>query len=229
MNTNPPRRRGTPPPHGDDRRYRYWNCRCDACREAGRLYSKRHRERRAAHRFTDATATVRRVRALVAAGHCFAVLGQLLNTRPEWPAHLAYGHTGPRGVLTRTDETIRALYEHLIDQPPPHGRAATYARTVARRRGWHPPNAWDDTTIGDPDAQPYDWCADLVDDVAVEMALAGGGTVTLNRAEREQAMRVGLARGLPATVIGRRIGISGSTAKSLAARIRRETEAEAAA
>jgi hypothetical protein len=56
--------------------------------------------------------------------------------------------------MRRTAEQITALYDQLTALPPPTGRAATYARTVAAKHGWVSPWAWDDDRIDDPEQGP---------------------------------------------------------------------------
>jgi len=214
------RHRNDPPPHGDHRRYKYWKCRCEDCREAARLIDKRRREGRAPSLFTDSTATIRRVRALVAAGHDFSTLGQRLGCAPSWPSQIAHDRLGPRGVLVRTADQVQRLAEELLDQPAPAGRASAYARAVATRHSWHPIEAWDDVTIGDPDAEPYQWCRDdVVDEVLVRRALNGHATWgQLNKAERAELVRLRGDRSL--TELAAMVGVSRSTFRGFVANLR---------
>jgi transposase len=99
--------------------------------------------------------TVRRVHALVALGHTMSSLAERLGVTQQSVNNLA---KIPQAYVRRsTAERIAALYDelsmHLPDESTPTGRKnAYYARTVARKRGWLPPLAWDDI---DNDATPY--------------------------------------------------------------------------
>lgn len=60
-----------------------------------------------------------------------------------------------------TARAVRDVYDQLWDQQPPKATtrgaasAAARVRNKAARLGWHPPLAWDDESIDNPDAQPY--------------------------------------------------------------------------
>lgn len=151
MPDSPRRRRRPPPPHGTARRYRYWRCHCLPCRDAERIRAKRHREGRGVPALVDATGTSRRVQALVAYGHPFAELARRLGCTEAWLRQLARA-VRTRGVLRRTAGQVAALFDQLTALPPPAGRTATHARTVAARYGWATAWAWDD--IDDPAERP---------------------------------------------------------------------------
>lgn len=162
------RHRNSPPPHGDVRRYDYWECRCPLCREAERVQAKREREGRARPGFTHPAGTARRVQALVAHGHGFADIADRLSCNASWICQLARANRS-KGILRRTADQIAVLYDELVALPPPAGRRATYARTVAARHGWHDPAYW--AAWGDIDDPPRP--VDLVDEVAIQRALDG--------------------------------------------------------
>lgn len=185
--------RRPPPPHGDRRRYAYWCCRCTRCREANRVYSKRWREKRAEPLFMPPTGTVRRLQALVAYGWTYRQLAARLGTVDSWVSQLVRVDTRSKGILRRTADGVRVLFDELTALPPPTGRGAAYARTVAARYGWVSPWAWDD--IDDPTEEPkgvdredrsHHPC--VFDEVAVERAI-GGDAVVLTAAERREAVR----------------------------------------
>ena len=107
-------------------------------------------------RYTDATGTRRRLQALVAVGHAFAVIGRRLGMPSPTLQHIAHGR---RPVVQRTTEAkVRALYDELWDAPAPTGgypgSVAQKARRLAVKHGWVPPMAWDDDEIDDPAAVP---------------------------------------------------------------------------
>jgi transcriptional regulator with XRE-family HTH domain len=97
-------------------------------------------------RDTDATGTMRRLRALVAIGYPIAQLAPRIGIYPTALGNIARGelHT----VRLTTADTVALHYQQLICQPGPSSRA----RIEARKKGWHGPLAWDD--IDDPNCQP---------------------------------------------------------------------------
>ncbi len=103
----------------------------------------------------DGTATRRRLQALVTTGWSQARLaGQLGMTPANFSDMLCRGH-----VTAATKSAVRSLYDQLWNQPPPEVDhrskiAASRARGYARRRGWAPPLAWDESEIDVPDGQP---------------------------------------------------------------------------
>lgn len=102
-------------------------------------------------RYVDATGSRRRLQAL-------AVMG--------WPSRDLAARMGARdhstvldiqsGKLTTvrqsTVDAVRALFDALWDESGP----STRTRSMAVKRGWQPPLAWDDETMDDPAAGPAD-------------------------------------------------------------------------
>lgn len=164
----------------------------------------------------DATGTRRRTQALVA-------LGWTLTEQATRLGRTIHNHkyvlTTDR-VTIRTARLVAGLYDDLSTVTPPASIGVTRAKRWAQRNQWAPPMAWDDDTIDDPNARPDlgDTDEQLVDLVAVERAL-GGERVRLTRAERDEAFRVGLARGLTPYAIGRLLNLSADTYRALAARV----------
>jgi hypothetical protein len=218
------RHRNQPPPHGEVRRYRYWKCRCNLCREAERIHAKRWREHRAQPGYVNPAGTARRIRGLHAIGFTFTDIAAELGTRPEWPAQLAHHHTAPQRVLRRTADKVDAVTERLLTQlrveGPPTGQAATAARNTATRHGWHPIHAWDD--IDDPDEQPYTGPTrrelhlnHTVDRVKLDQVNTGHATWgDLSRAER-RAMWARYGATAPLRALARRWGIDEKTLQRL--------------
>jgi hypothetical protein len=103
----------------------------------------------------DATATRRRVQALVAVGYSRTfVAGRLGRTGANFLTTLSR-----QQVTAATALAVRALYDELWDVPPPEldrwaRSSVARAKNMARANRWPPPQAWDDETIGDPDAKP---------------------------------------------------------------------------
>jgi transcriptional regulator with XRE-family HTH domain len=105
---------------------------------------------------TDATGTLRRVRALVARGWSQARIARQLGVGPANLGDMLYRR---QAVTAATARAVRDLYARLEQQAPPEGThrekiAASRARNYAAERGWPPPLAWD--AIDDPRALPAD-------------------------------------------------------------------------
>lgn len=188
-------------------------CRCPVGREAHRLYRKRLREGRQPSAFIPGAGTGRRLQSLVAIGYCWKYLaGRLGITSPRvryWAQH-------PESRVGReTGRRVKALFDELSDIPGP----SKYARTVAARRGFVPPAAWDDSAIDDPNAKP--WTPDpnttdrIVDLGAVGMALKGR-RLPLTRAERHHAIHVGIESGMTRQAIATALHMSYDLVKTLA-------------
>lgn len=108
----------------------------------------------------------------------------VMNGTDLSPGHFA----SDRRVSAQRHRTMAAIYTELETTPGPSARA----RAIALNRGYLPPAAWDDIddldedpTATAPAAEP-DW-------VAVERALTGR-PVALTPTERDEAIRIGLAR-----------------------------------
>lgn len=104
----------------------------------------------------DGTATRRRLQALAAIGYPFRGMGEFL---PLHPAQVGRTARSAR-VEAGTHRAVAAAYSQLAGcDPVTRGirpGAALRVRRLAAAQGWAPPIAWDDDTIGDPEAQP-DW------------------------------------------------------------------------
>lgn len=98
--------------------------------------------------------TRRRLQALVHAGWPPPVLATALGMKLQMLHELLHREHDP--VSIRTALRVEAMFRHLWNQTPErHGvrpAAATRARLLAARHGFHPAMAWDD--IDHPDAQP---------------------------------------------------------------------------
>ena len=129
----------------------------------------------------DITGTTRRLRALVAIGYTQCDLAGRLGITSENSTDLF--HAKGR-VLAATALKVAALYDRLSMTAGP----SQAARDRARRLRWHPPLAWDDDTIDDPNAKPE-----------------RGQRATLHWAERYRELRDDL--GLTQEQICQRLGI----------------------
>ena len=136
------------------------------------------------HAFVDATGTIRRLRALVAVGY----------SQKDLAAHLGM-HVGNFSTLIRqgrprvSAKTFSAtciLFRELWSHPV-NGKPGDRSRAIARSQGWVGPLAWDD--IDDPDevSNITGNTSNLIDEIAVELALTGA-VVKLNKAERTEAI-----------------------------------------
>lgn len=96
----------------------------------------------------DDTATRRRLQALVAIGYTKTYLCGLIGVTPQNGNSLFNG--GQTGVRQSTADTVAAIYDDLSMTPGPSQRA----RTLAKKKRWASPLAWDDDSIGDPEAKP---------------------------------------------------------------------------
>lgn len=166
------------------------------------------------HGLVDGTGTRRRLRALVALGWPV----RHLQTRARVSSRTTWLLTQPTHddtlILVSTRETFRRLYDELSLTRPAPSRGVTRARALAAARGWPPPLAWDDETIDDPAASPQltvDDGDDVIDPIAVDVAVAGERPVTLTRAERFAALERLAAAGLPDRAIADRLGVTERT------------------
>ncbi|MFI8531760.1 hypothetical protein ACIGMX_16160 [Streptomyces aquilus] len=105
---------------------------------------------------TDATGTVRRLQALVAAGWPVLYIAAELGMFPTAVSRLMR----KRVVTLCTARRVAAVYDRLwaVD-PATHGatpKGILRARNLAHAMRWAPAGAWDDDTIDDPAAFP-DW------------------------------------------------------------------------
>ncbi|MET9550586.1 hypothetical protein ABZY36_35575 [Streptomyces sp. NPDC006627] len=153
--------------------------------------------------------TVRRLRALVAAGWYAAELARRLGKQKENLKQII--HRGEDGQVTqRVADDVRALYAQLHNQKPEdHGvprRYAERARQMAAARGWAGPGYWDDEEFDDPDFQP------AIDDLAVKR----NDRAAVRRAEVEHLEQFGLSE----HEIADRLGMAYSTVRNIVLEIR---------
>lgn len=135
-----------------------------------------------------ALGTHRRLQALVVGGWSQSKLAQRLGVEPSNFTTLMRGDQ----VLVSTSLAVRDLFDELWDQEPPRDEwrdKIAYSRTVrfAKERRWLPALAWDDpdTDVEPPAVEDGD---DLVDDMAVELALMGERP-RLTPAERRECVK----------------------------------------
>lgn len=103
---------------------------------------------------TDATGSIRRVRALYAAGHMQRDIASAAGVDRSTVSELLGG--GVERVRVATAEAVRRAFGVLEMRPAPGGKGAVRARHRALREGWAPPLAWGED-IDDPAAVPRGW------------------------------------------------------------------------
>lgn len=100
--------------------------------------------------YVDATGSRRRLQALAVMGWpTREIAARLGNLDAQTYVYIANGRT--KTIRRRTEQAIAALYDELWDQPGPSART----RSIALRKGWLPPLAWDDDAMDDPAAEPH--------------------------------------------------------------------------
>jgi lambda repressor-like predicted transcriptional regulator len=115
----------------------------------------------------------RRVEALMTQGWTMRSLAEASGFRPS-----NFQPMVVRAVVTLANHRrVEAMYEQLWDKTPPLDtptQRSSYTRSlaIAKRRGYHPPLAWDDID-NDPTPVPCDRSRTGVDEIAVELAISG--------------------------------------------------------
>lgn len=104
----------------------------------------------------EPTGTLRRMRALVAAGFGYNILGPMLDCSLQAVFQLLTD--GRPTVMSSTAERVADLYDELsMKDPFDYGATklgVSRAKGVARRNNWAPAHCWDSDTIDDPEAIP---------------------------------------------------------------------------
>ena len=203
-------------PHGATR-YKTDGCRCDLCRAAVRREFRQRYRAKAMGTFKptyiDATGTKRRLQALMALGYSTTVIGEGLGTDRRNVLRLL---SKPK-VAQQTADKVAAVYDELWNRPVPLTCHTSRLRASAKANGYLPPMAWDDDSIDDPLAEPWQEAAVGVDWQIVERAVTGKPRGRrLTSAEREAAMQVMAQRGATATGISRALGVHSADAKRVA-------------
>jgi hypothetical protein len=215
-------RRGCPARHhGTYTDYRY-GCRCpDAC-EDNRIYQKRYRLRRLTPRRVDPTGTIRRIQALMAAGHNAAAIARAASlpgkpVRADSIQHLTSRRRDTRQatVLHTTATAVRRAFNTLVDQPGQSPRTAQRAAD----NDWVTADRWVGADIDDPDATPPG-SDPQPDNEIVDRVLAGharsldGGPLDIRDVDRDEVVRRLILQGRPGAA-ARLLNVSGHTAKAL--------------
>lgn len=103
--------------------------------------------------FTDATGTVRRLRALSHAGWTPTTIAHELGVSGD--SIVAVRNRGSATVLATTAELVQQLYETRLDASPAPARAQTRVRNAAARNGWATPTQWLGLDMDDAGVQPH--------------------------------------------------------------------------
>lgn len=185
------------PRHGTVAGYNRIPCRERCCKDAMAKYkSLRELDLMAGRpRIVPAIGARRRVQALACLGWSNAEVARRAGMHPE---HLPNLVNNAETITRRTAERIAKVYDELSMRFPPartkqEKQAITYARNIARLKGWFPPLAWDEDNIDDPNYRPArdrrgEFPPDTIDPVVVERLLAGE-RVRSTRAEKDEALR----------------------------------------
>lgn len=165
---------------------------CQPCRRAHVHYEKRriydhHTDN---VRMIDATGTKRRLEALVALGWTYGAIAERAGITTSGVHKAINRYTTIRREVA---EKYAAVYEEMSMTLPPtitrtQKRDASYARTVARKRGFLPPLVWDD--IDDPDERPIVTEMEMdedIDEAVVVRFLAGEHTLARTATPPEKA------------------------------------------
>lgn len=118
---------------------------CDRCLLGAARYDNTLRLERMngiTSRKVPALGTRRRLQALVAIGWDLHTLATRAGVSVDRLSRIARGRNPV--VFRSTAARIASLYDGHHMQPPPPGRAANYARSIAAKNGYAPPLAWDD-------------------------------------------------------------------------------------
>lgn len=124
-------------------------CRQECCTTAARNYQKRriYDLHNGIQRTVPALGAHRRLRALCALGWSFR---DIADRSPVTRQAIHEWHRRDT-ITSRVHLLIASVYDEMSMMPPPQGQYADRQRSLAARRGWVPPLAWDDI---DRDAEP---------------------------------------------------------------------------
>jgi hypothetical protein len=200
--------------HGTTTAYRDHRCRCESARVAVAEEKARYRKRLYLEGplLLDKTGTLRRVQALARMGWSVREVARRAGVaRPD-------DLLNPRRLVHRDTATaVDRVFRELCMTPGPSARA----KAIAERRGYAGPLDWDD--IDDPSERPVrDSCAEVtyhLDEVAIEETMAGR-RVKLSHEERQEVFRRLIERGLNASQIAQRLGMTRAAAQKMATRVR---------
>ncbi|WP_448812079.1 hypothetical protein [Agromyces bauzanensis] len=154
----------------------------------------------------------RRIQALGAMGWSITLLAWALKV----PEHSLEAVLSAPLISIRKDDAIREVFRQLWDKPAPERTAEEQLLKIcalarAEAEGWLSPLAWDDIDNDDRPAETPRPDPNLIDDVAVHLAITGD-RIKLNRLELDRAIKLLRDEGCSSTEIAARLRISVSTA-----------------
>lgn len=173
----------------------------------------------------DSTGTARRLQALVRIGWTYDEISRLSGINDETLRKVS---ARPR-VAVLVAAAVAGVYDDLYHSDGP----SIQAMASGRRCGFAPPDAWDEDTIDDPDAEPYVGAVE-VDEVLVDRVVAGkvnghtGPRITLPLQGRLEAVRRMLRLGVAPSTMAIRIGTSKAVVDRLIEQIQSKPEEAAA-
>lgn len=162
------------------------------------------------HGLTWSAGAARRLQSLALGFYSSEEVAPMLGTIPEVVRRWRIRKTPM--ITVEWHDAIADLTRTLDGARGDNRRAHNYAV----RQGWVPLAAWDD--IDDPEATPFTDCgdgSDIVDDIAIELAL-NGHLVRLTSLEKRHAVHRGLAAGMGLTSIAKALRMSGGNVNYLA-------------
>lgn len=191
--------------HGTYTAYGKGGCRCPHAREAHRLYQKRSREGRNEPVLLDATGTRRRIQGMWALGHPSRVIAAECRDGFDPGSIVRFCRLERISPFSR--DLVSGAYRTLITRPG----ASNRTRSRALASGFALPVQWG-ASIDDPSAapepiEPVESDGDLIDEVAIELALSGR-RLDLTDAELVAVLQAGVARGEPLSKLAEHLGIN---------------------
>lgn len=158
------------PPHGHRNRYKYWGCRCDRCTASYNTHNKMLRAGLAESPYWPVLRVTRQFQALAWMGYTTTTIAERAGLCLRRAREIQLGiNIGSQGLHKDTVVKAQVAYNAMIWEQPPDNAYTVRCRNRALKMGFQPPEAWDDSTIGDPDAVPFSWQdPDYVDPVEVD-------------------------------------------------------------
>lgn len=191
--------------HGTYIAYIRAGCRCPHAREAHRLYQKRSREGRNEPVMLDATGTRRRIQGMWALGHPSRVIAAECRDGFDPASIVRFCRLDKITPVSR--DLVSGAYRTLITRPG----ASKRTRSRALASGFALPVQWG-ADIDEPGAvpeplEPVASDGDLIDEIAVERALAGE-RLELTDPELVAVLQAGVARGEPLSRLAEHLGLN---------------------
>lgn len=196
--------------HGTLAAYRSDRCRCLLCRSAHARAADAYRSGGDwREQYVNSVGSVRRLRALAAAGVTNRQIAERIGRSPDMVTYLRRGLH--QNISWHLAESISTAYDALWDKAAGDSDSRR-ASTLAKRLGYDLPMSWDDDSIDDPEATPAleGEAAEGLDDLLVDLIVEGQTRIPKHSQclERIEAIRRLAARGWNDTRIADRIRMS---------------------